>query len=491
MATDVHLQNHTQARGVRWATLAVLAVLVIPAGDIAGESVRRQAAREVTKYETSSKAIVGLAAVDLRTGRTIAEHRASESLLPASNQKLLTTAFALASLGNDFEFTTAVYQLGDDVVVIGDGDPTLGDPRLTAKAGTDIYAELDRWSSAVAARLPDGIAGDLLVCSGLAAKAYRNPDWPAKQHHRAYAAPVSGLNFHNNCFGVTFAVAGGRASASVQPQSRFIEIVGSVRPGKKHLWSLKSDATDSSVKLSGTVTKSVSQPRSVAANHPPLLLGRVFADRLARAGVRIGGQIRSVSPDELDLARLQSICRTRTPLSVVIRRANKRSLNMAAECLFLRAGDGTWANSAEKMTRILGEHYGLPAGSITVRDGSGLSRHNRVTAHAMVRLLRSAVERPDAMVLLTSLPRSGEAAGSLRKRLREKDLRGRVLAKTGSLDGVTCLSGYVLDEGNRPAIAFSFLVNRIPAGKKWLAWKLENRLCRLFVQAANSPQSKK
>ena len=257
--------------------------------------------------------------------------------IPASNQKLLTSAFALSRLTRKFAFTTSVYRLASDLVVVGDGDPTLGDPRLAVQAGKSVYAELDRWSAAARKTGGGRVTGDLLVCSLLRAKEFRHPDWPVNQHHRWYAAPVSGLNFQNNCFDVTFTVSGAKVTPHVSPVGRFIRVVSGVKVGRKHLWSLVSNADDSCVRLRGTLRSSTSEPLSVAANNPPMLLGRALAERLLVGGVKFTGGIRRVAPEQIDLSGGQVICETSTPLSVVLRRANKRSLNMAAECVFLRA----------------------------------------------------------------------------------------------------------------------------------------------------------
>ena len=460
-------------------SLVIIAAAICPAwaGDL-----QRTTAVKVASYQKASGAVVGVSAVDLRTGKTLIDFRSERLFTPASNQKILTSAFALAELGGDFKFTTSVYRIGQDLLIVGDGDPTLGDPRLAADANSNIYAELDRWATAVASKLAGQPVRNVLLHSALPLKSSRHPDWPKNQYHRWYAAPVSGLNFHNNCFDVTFTVSGARAVGHVSPASRFITVTGGVKVGKKHVWSLRPSQDDSVLKLTGSVRKSAPDPLSTAANNPSMLLGRVFADRLARKGVTVTGQIAQVSADKANLAGAELVCQSRTPLAVAIKRANKRSLNMAAECIFLRAGDGTWAGSAAKMNQSLTNHFNLPAGSIKVRDGSGLSHGNRISPAAMTKLLSSVAFRPDALILLESLPFSG-IDGGLRKRMKSAPYRGRAAAKTGYVDGVSCLSGYVLDGESRPAIAFSVLVNNVPLGKASRAKRLQDELCKLMVDS--------
>jgi D-alanyl-D-alanine carboxypeptidase/D-alanyl-D-alanine-endopeptidase (penicillin-binding protein 4) len=417
--------------------------------------------------------------VDLKTRRHVAALRAAELFIPASNQKLLTSAFALERLGADFRFATGVFLLGEDVVVAGDGDPTLGDPRLAAAAERSIYAELDRWSAAVRKRAGTKVR-DVLLCEP-PGRPPRHPDWPAAQRRRWYVAPVGTLNFHDNCFDVTFAHAGGALAPIVRPHSRLLRVVSRLKMGREHLWSLRLSARDAVLTLTGTVARATDDPMSVAVDHPALLLGRVLAERLARAGVAVTGKVRCIAPGDVRLARARPICRTTTPLFTVMHRANKRSLNMAAEALFLRAGDGTWAGSAQMLARTLTRTCRLPRGGLRSADGGGLSRRNGVSPAAMTTLLSAIARRRDAMVLLMSLPLGG-VDGTLADRFNDAPCRGRIAAKSGYLYGVSCLSGYVLNEKGTVRFAFSVLVNGFTGGPA-PAKRLQEEICRMVIDS--------
>ncbi len=403
----------------------------------------------------------GVSVVDLAAGKAVVGVRAGEPFIPASNQKLLTAAFAMARLGREFRFVTGAFVLDGNVILAGEYDPTLGDPRLADAAERSVYAALDRWAAGVRRAAGEAV-GDVLVFCPAAAEG-RHPDWPANQHYRWYAAPVGPLNFHNNCWDVTFVRSpSGGVRPVVAPRSRFVRVVDRLRGGRRNLWSLREQDGGTVLLLTGTAGRVGGDPVSVAAESPSLLLGRVFADRLGRAGVEVRGEVRRVAA-AVDWSRATEAGRTATPLYVALWRSNKRSLNMAAEAVFLRAGDGTWAGSAELMTRTLTERFSLTAGSLRVADGSGLSRRNRVTPAALTCVLAHVAVRDDAAVLLHSLPIAG-VDGTLRRRFRGGAAKGRVLAKTGYIYGVSCLSGYVLDTSSRPRYAFAVLVNDIRGG---------------------------
>jgi D-alanyl-D-alanine carboxypeptidase/D-alanyl-D-alanine-endopeptidase (penicillin-binding protein 4) len=450
---------------------------------------RDRLAAAVGDYQRASRATVGAAVVHLRSGRTLLALRADEPHVPASNQKLLTAAFALVRLGAAFEFETAAHRVGDDLWVVGAGDPTFGDPRLADRGGRSIYHETDRWAEAIAEAFGGQIDGNLVVHSGFTPdqarplEGFRHPSWPARHRHCWYAAPVAGVSFNNNCYDVTFAARGGGIVPVVSPASGRIRVIDRTRRGREQRWSLTSAPDESAVSVRGRVKTASPYPLSVAANNPPMLFGRVLADRLERAGCAVRGRVRVAARCAGGAGGLgEPICRTRAPLAAVLRRTNKTSLNMAAECVFLRAGDGTWAGSARAMTRTLRETFALPDGSLAVSDGSGLSADNRVTADAMVRVLAGVLRHKGAAMLLNSLPVSG-VDGTMRRRLRRRPYRGRVVAKTGYVRGASALSGYVLGRDWRPAVAFAVLAGRVPTGRAWRAKALQDAVCRMLVDS--------
>jgi D-alanyl-D-alanine carboxypeptidase/D-alanyl-D-alanine-endopeptidase (penicillin-binding protein 4) len=467
--------------------LRALFSLLVAASVCFGEapSLQEQVAAAAESLEKELSAVVGIAATDLRSGATMADHRGQEKLIPASNQKLLTSAFALVRLGEGFQFTTTLYLVGGNLLVVGDGDPTPGDPVLAAAAGGTIYDDLDSWAGAVKAETGGSLNGDIIVCDPHGPESYRHPDWPAAHHSEWYAAPVATLNFNNNCLDIALAIEGDKVMAGIKPESRFITVVNKVSRGKRQNLSARLAKDDSQLAISGTVAGGTTEPVNVAVNDPPLLLGRVLADRLLRAGVSFAGQVRRAEPGSIDLAGAQVICRKVTPLGVVLARAGKRSLNMAAECVFLRAGDGTWSGSAALMTKTLVETYGLKEDELVIRDGGGLSRSDRITPAGVVKVLSATVRRPDAHVFLASLPASG-VDGTMKKRLDKPPYRGRVLGKTGYIAGVSSLSGYVLDGSGKPAIAFSILANKVPGGKGWRVKQLQDRICQWLLDSLST-----
>lgn len=467
------------------ALLVVMAAAEAPAGRLGDEI-----AHQVRTYQQRTRAMVGVSVVELPGGGSLADVQAGRPLTPASNQKLLTSAFALVRLGGSYRFTTTVREVKGHLAVVGDFDPVLGDPVLAGQRGESIYRDLDQWAQQVRRKIPGQVVGDILLYRPHPTEPMRHPDWPENQHDRWYAAPVAELNYHNNCFDVTFSLTNDRPEAHVAPSADRIEIIEKLSVGRRHLWSLTAEEMDRRLTVKGTIRRATGEPYSVPVDYPQLLLGRVFADRLRRAGVQVDGKVRMVTGDIAPIQAGRLIAATQNPLGDALLRANRRSLNMAAEGLLLRAGNGTWGGSSALMDSALTKAFGLRPGSLRVRDGSGLSKMNLASPEAITSVLVGLLRYKDSGEIIRSLPVSG-GEGSLRKRMNTGIARGRVYAKTGTLSRVSALSGYVTDAAQRPRVAFSILVNRVPPGKVYQARRLQDDICRLLVEYAQSPERRK
>ncbi len=441
----------------------------------------------VAGYRAASGSSVGLHVINLADGATMCDISAEKPMIPASNQKILTSAVALKRLGADFRFCTKLSASGENLIVTGDGDPTTGDARLAGAQNETIYATFDKWAETLKKKGFRQI-GDLTVRAGVFSEPYVHPDWPASQRQRWYSAPVAGANFNNNCLDIGFVVRDKRILPLMAPTSRFLRVDSLVQVGKRHLWHCRFDRTGTQVKLSGTVTGGTSGLLSVAVPNPPALFAAVLADRLTQAGITVKGRI-AVSNDWPGAEKdLRLIATAETPLASAMLRANKQSLNMMAECIFLRsaATDGkaaTWEKAAEAARKTLLDDYGLKGDQFTIADGSGYSRRNLASAATLTALLRKLSDQEQ---FVRSLAVAG-VDGSMRRRLAGP-CRERVLGKTGSLAGVSALSGYITDRAGAPKLAFSIIVNGRTDGKGFSAKRLEQDICEMLIRTVDAPK---
>ncbi|NQU77022.1 MAG: D-alanyl-D-alanine carboxypeptidase/D-alanyl-D-alanine-endopeptidase [Planctomycetes bacterium] len=453
---------------MQWLLLAFVGVggqLCTPAAAVGQTALPHGGERALAEYLASCRTQVAYHAVRLADGRILASRDAARPMVPASVQKLCTSAIALASLGADFSFKTTLAVCGGDLVVLGDGDPALGDPVLAAEQNVSIYDVPDRWAVKLKAEGISAVRGNLVLDDDIF-HARRHPDWPEREHQRWYCAAVSGLNFNDNCLDIRIYRQDGALRVDVSPASRHISVVNRLAAGTRQVWVVTYTEDDATVTLIGQVRTSMTRPLSVAVNKPSLLFGRVLADRLALAGIQLEGGIvrrRVLGPDRMLPDEVTVVATHTTALSTVLSRANKQSLNMMAECLLLRAaadgrGSATFSQAAEFGTGVLVRDYGVDPSQFVLADGSGMSRRNRLSALAAVDLLRRLAGRADSETFRQSLAVAG-VDGTMAKRL--KQFSGRVLAKTGSLAGTSALAGYILDGRGEPVVAFAIFCNNI------------------------------
>jgi D-alanyl-D-alanine carboxypeptidase/D-alanyl-D-alanine-endopeptidase (penicillin-binding protein 4) len=145
---------------------------------------------------------VGVEIIRLSSGTDhaapVCQINASAPLVPASNLKLVTTAAALELLGKDFRFQTVLALRGQDLALIGDGDPSLGDAELLRKSGWDVQTVFKNWAQVLRKR---GITtvGDIYVDDSVFDEVFVHPNWPVEQQHKRYVAQVAGVNLNANC----------------------------------------------------------------------------------------------------------------------------------------------------------------------------------------------------------------------------------------------------------------------------------------------------
>lgn len=418
------------------------------------------------QLETSA---VGVYIQDVDTGEVLAAIDDANPMIPASNMKLLTTGAALAVFGPAFEFRTTLERAGDTIILRGSGDPALADPDLLSEMGIGVEDLLDRWVAAVRDSGPG--AREILVDATVFDRVFVHPTWPKDQLNRWYAAEVSGLNFYTNVLGFFLArdQPGQPPRIRLEPAAPWLRIVNrgqTVNTGQNTVWVARPGASND-MTIYGNLRQSLSAPIRVAVHDPAALAGDILANRLERAGLG-RFEVRVAAPGETpDDGAVISL--VRTPIETVIRRCNVESHNLYAEALLKRMGrdvtrqPGSFETGAAVLRMAMQDVLGPADTAPTViADGSGLSRENRVSPRALGRWLTAIARKPDVGgMFVDSLPRAGEE-GTLAARFRNGRPAGTVRAKSGYIRGVSCLSGFVIDETTGRRVAFSVLVNDIP-----------------------------
>jgi len=441
---------------------------------------------------------LGVHVVDVASGETVYGFEPDRNRIIASNTKLLTSAAAVDLLTPGHFIETSLRanglvaggELQGDLAVVGAGDPSISGRHF----GDDALFIFRSWGEQLRAAGVERVSGDLVLVDGLFDAEQVHPDWPRNQLHKWYEAPVSALSFNDNTVWVWVrpgAGSGAPAQAEITPYVPTVKISNrakTTRHRSKHSIQINRKPGSDVIEVSGWVY-SGAEPfvSAVTVPDPELLFGHALIAGLAQSGVTLAGSLRI--RNDLPEAPWRVVARHRTSVATVIEVVNKRSQNFYAESLLkllgaLDCGLGSWASGREVVARFL-ERVGIPRGTYIYSDGSGMSRNNQFSPRQLTTLLRHMYFHRDGKAYMQSLAYSGESdfdppwmKSSLSERLEESSYRHNVLAKTGGLNGVSTLSGYVKARSGK-LYAFSILCNSAPA--RWRAVDAQDRIVRTLI----------
>lgn len=412
----------------------------------------------------------GVLVVSLDRGDTLFALRPAEPLVPASNAKLFSTAAALHYLGPRFRWRTWLLADGPvrggvlegDLVLAGTGDPTLAG-RLLPSADSLLEALADT----LLARGVRSVRGDVVGDASFLDQQWIAPGWQPDDLDRWYGAPSDALLVDEAL--ATLRI-GPRSAEPVRPMPGLALERRSGPSGAPLHFGRAGGRLAVEGRTGATVTRTV--PVADPANHAAARLLGVLRAR----GIEVAGRARTEQDPAASALRFHRLHASSAddgprvlavhlspPLSEVIRQTNHLSHNLFADLLLktvgrVAEGEGSWEAGARAALRLV-EESGADEGA-RLLDGSGLSRDDRLAPRALVALLARMADGPHADVFAASLPAAADTtlAGSLRHRMAGTAAAGRLRAKTGTLRGVSSLSGYVLTaDGER--LAFSIVGN--------------------------------
>ena len=425
-------------------------------------------------------ATVGIVVADADSGRVLYAREARRLFILASNTKLFATAAALDELGPHHRLETVVYRHGQlngsvldgDLVVVGGGDPSLG-----SRFDKEPDASIRRLARSVAEAGVKEVRGALLLDDRLFDRQFQHPGWPADQLDRWYCAPIGALTLNDGCVDVVVRPANALGKPSVVSLAPVCDLIAvdnrcaTVKRTARHLVSVFRSGTTNRLAIRGSMrVGSGAASVSIAVAEPTLVFGSVFKRHLAEAGVKIEGGTRAVGEDWRPTAGAPWVVAAyhATLLGPLLPVVNKRSQNQWADTLCklvaARHGEpGSFAGGVKRMTALaLG--LGLEAEEVVLADGSGMSRSNLASPSAVTALLRGMRKHPHGQLFSDSLAIGG-VDGTLRRRLQKVDGSERVRAKTGTLQGVSSVSGFILPKmGEETTLVFSILCNDLKIG---------------------------
>ncbi|WP_431061471.1 D-alanyl-D-alanine carboxypeptidase/D-alanyl-D-alanine endopeptidase [Streptomonospora nanhaiensis] len=418
-------------------------------------------------------AVSGVVVVDTATGEELYSRDGGEQLLPASNMKLFTAAAALEVLGADHSFGTEVAaesapgRRGEvqDLYLVGRGDPTLS------------AEDLDAMAAEVAASGVRTVKGDLYADDTWFDSERLVDDWWPEDEPYAYSAQISALTVaHGERFdtGVTEvsvapAAEGEPADVDLGAAEGYAELDNRAvtgAAGSANTLVIDRPVGTNTIAVTGSLPADAAPVTALrTVDEPAALAGHLFEEALESNGVTVKGDVGLGGvPDDWQNAEVLAD-HTSAELSEILVPLMKFSNNGHAEMLVKSigqetAGAGTWDAGLAGVEDAL-SGLGVDTAGLVPNDGSGLSRGNLVTADTVVDLLGQAGTAPWEETWSASLPVAGESdpfvGGTLANRMRGTAAEGVVEAKTGTMSGVSALSGYV--PGPEGELAFSIVNN--------------------------------
>jgi serine-type D-Ala-D-Ala carboxypeptidase/endopeptidase (penicillin-binding protein 4) len=426
---------------------------------------------------------IGVAVADTRSERMIFTHNGDLPLNPASNMKLITAAAALWELGSDFRMRTGLYgHIQGDAIVGGLYLKGYGDPTLRWSDLVSLAQELEqRGVKQVDEVVVDGSYFD---------NQFLPPSFEQKPDEESpFRAAIAAVSVDRNAY-VLYVQPGPEANS---PAIYRLDVPGyfdvenklvTSEGGSPKVVAVQNPRAEKLLlRLQGSVPKGVSYlSYSRRVPNPLSYAGFAMVEALRSAHVNAPRRVRLAAvPNGLTLLA----SRSSVALAEVVRAMGKYSDNFVAEMILKvlaaekRRVPGRSSEGARVVLDMM-KRIGIPIDKISIVNGSGLYKGNRIAAAHFVKLLVAAHNDVSIRTDYLSHLAVGGVDGTLSKRLSELPASGIVRAKTGTLDDVVALSGYVLGPMPERVFAFSVIANDI-AGKQQKAKALIDDIVRAIA----------
>ena len=402
----------------------------------------------------------GFAVFDPKSQKLISSYNEKTALIPASTTKLLTTETALNILGNQFQWLTQLEYSGTidengvlngNLYLVGSGDPSLG----TSKAGATSYGMISMdFIAALAEKGIKKVNGNIITQTAVF-KTNKIPVLPENivwLESGSYYLPM----------GSTQDIDPSKEKIIVKQNNPFQE-------EKRYFYV--------SPYIKKMVFSNEYQPIALTTKlpDPPFSLANSLKVAMVKSGIPVQGKVISKLLDTEPEKRILVSTYRSPDLNDIVYYTNQHSDNALAESTlrmvgFQKLGD----QSLESGRKVVVEHLtknGFDTDGLNFMDGSGLSRSNLVTPFAQVKFLSSLMGEKYFKNYFDSLPIGGQT-GTLKRMFVYGNGNGQIFAKTGTLNKVKCLAGYVKTNSGR-TLTFSLLVNNFSGSVDMVKRKME------------------
>jgi len=423
---------------------------------------------------------IGIYIQNADTGRVLYNNNGSSPMTPASTTKVFTSAAAYLYLGPNYQYATSISTkaplantLKGNLYVSFSGDPTL--------SSLDINNLIQQLKQ----KGVNTIAGNVVVDQRAFNGPYYGLGWPQDDLAYCYAAPISAAIINGNCMALKIIKVRGQETPVIKQYTTHFPVVNQLKlVGRSALRTCvfqPSVTSTNTIVLQGCLPAKGEWDIAFAIKNPDLYARQVIAVALQRAGIKVTGKvIDAATPSGTNLIAVHYSNSLRNILSYML----KHSDNIYAGAISKTLGDayygiGSYKSGVNAINATLTTHIGSGFKPVYLEDGAGLSVYNMVSPKQLVQVLNYMYHQPAlSKVFMNSLAISGRI-GTLSYRMTKPPLLGHVYGKTGTINGVSTLSGYIALPGH-PVITFAIMMNRIE-GKPDHARYLQDKIVQMIA----------
>lgn len=415
---------------------------------------------------------IGVYISNLSTGEVIEKENIGVAMIPASILKSVTSATSLCSLNENFRYYTDVVLQGErqgntlngklngNLLIKASGDPTIESARFEDRAGFD--------DSIVAALKSAGIrtiTGEIIVDEEAFSDTGQCPQWVVEDVGWDYGAGYYGFNYKNNTFKLY------TDSQTTVPEVPYIDVVvEKTENGTDIARGINSDIYF----ISGRNVDNKNFSVTTTMNSPSLVFAYNLQQRLLREGITIENNTVETCEGETLLLRYQS------PTNVeMLQQMMFHSDNLMAEATLRALAPGESRNEAIKKELSFWKERGVSTDFAKIADGSGLARINRVTPQFIADVLTYMAKSKYSDTYVGLFPKAGRE-GTVKNFLKKTKLDGKLVLKSGSMNGVHCYAGYKINSNGKPTHVVVVIVNNFFCSRNDLRKEMQRFLLSVF-----------
>jgi D-alanyl-D-alanine carboxypeptidase/D-alanyl-D-alanine-endopeptidase (penicillin-binding protein 4) len=455
------------------------------------KNLARQIDRQIA-YPELETALVGIMVQSVKTGEILYQHNANTLMMPASNEKIPTSAAALVRLGPDFRYQTPVYIAGKiedgilkgDLIIVASGDPTFSSRFCENK--TDCYI-FQAWADSLRAKGINAIEGDIIGIDDVFDDESIGYGWSLNNLSYSYSTQIGGFMYNENMARVIIMADSSGEYMNIKiipdlgylkiepalvinhdeteisvdriPETNTIQITGKIRPGDRHI-------------------------ENVSIHDPTIYFLSALKWELVLLGIPVYGQ--PIDADVLTTKEKFSqnkllFTQNSVLFKDVLKILMKESQNLYAESLVKLLGyrfgkEGSFEEGAKIVKQTL-RRFGLEEDSYSFMDGSGLCRYNYISPAHLVKILRNMYYHRYSEIYRQSLPIAG-VDGTIDYRMKGTAAQNNIFAKTGTISNVRCLSGYAITKDSE-TLVFSTMFNNFLCSVN-VMMDVQDQICMLL-----------